>query len=404
MRRNESVIIKLPKLFDAGGDPTKKWQITYYARNPKNGRLERFRVNEGLGPNPCLEKKKATANQKLEELTKKLKAGWTPFEKENVIYENELRYRHVSQIYRTARAGNNTVMFLSSEYMKTLNFKKAEATIQTYRSKLRIFCAWLDFHGYAANDVTAISNDIILDFFNYLINERKLSGNTIKKFKEAIYNMFEYVCETKKLRFNPVLKVPSCNRKNDQAPIPILEDDLIELKNVISKEDPQLWLAFQFEFYCAIRPGRELRFLRIQDLDLFNGYAYVTTDNSKTGRKRGVVIPKVFCDILKKELEPYLKNKSDYVISHNGKPGPTHLGKNTLRYRFNKFRKRLNMNQMYKFYSGKHTGALKMLRNGFTIDEISHHLGHSNKISTEHYIKNKFGWEPERVSRDYPVL
>ena len=39
------------------------------------------------------------------------------------------------------------------------------------------------------------------------------------------------------------------------------------VKDAISKDDPQLWLACQIQYYCAIRPGTELRLMKLKWID-----------------------------------------------------------------------------------------------------------------------------------------
>jgi integrase len=403
MKRKKIAI--LPRLDNRGGDALKKWQVVYWMRNPKTDKLERFRINKGLSGNKTYQEKSIIANAIIKELTDKITSGWSPFlESKDVVYEDELRYRHVSKIYRKARASNNSARYCASKWVETLDTQRAKKTIETYRSKVRIFCDWLDYYGYADNDITTITNDIVLDFFDFLIKDQKLAGDTIKKYRQVLNMFFEYVCIIKLTKINPVYSIPTTNRLHDCSPRPIQEDDIQKLKTVIKDKDPQLWLAILFQYFCALRPGKELRLLRVFDIDFSYGYVYVTAARAKTSKKRGVKIPTVFLNILKNEYKLNLANKNHYVFSHNGKPGEKYLGENNLRYRFNKYRNELGLSYEYKFYSWKHTGALKLLRAGFTIDDISHHLGHTSKQSTEHYISNKFGWECDKIDIEYPNL
>ena len=120
----------------------------------------------------------------------------------------------------------------------------------------------VDYNGHADNDITTITNNHLIDFFNFMIQERKLSGNTIKKFKNTLHLFFEFVCKAKHTRINPCFALPITNRINDQAPRPILEEDMQKLKRVISVEDPQLWMAIEFQYYCALRPGKGIEIIK----------------------------------------------------------------------------------------------------------------------------------------------
>ena len=46
-------------------------------------------------------------------------------------------------------------------------------------------------------------------------------------------------------------------------------------------KDPELWLAVMFEFYCGLRPGHEIREMKIKDLDLVAGTVRVTRERAK---------------------------------------------------------------------------------------------------------------------------
>jgi integrase len=75
----------------------------------------------------------------------------------------------------------------------------------------------------------------------------------------------------------------------DQAPAPIHEFDIEIFKQELVN-DPQLWLAVQFQYYCALRPGRELRLLKIKDIDFARGLVTVRRAQAKT-KSLDMVIP-----------------------------------------------------------------------------------------------------------------
>jgi hypothetical protein len=45
-RRRKEII--MPHLNDNNGDLTKKWYVEYSIRNPKNGKMERIRIYDGI--------------------------------------------------------------------------------------------------------------------------------------------------------------------------------------------------------------------------------------------------------------------------------------------------------------------------------------------------------------------
>ena len=72
MSRKKLVI--LPKLYDAKGNLLKKWFVFYSVLNPRTGKMERFRVFEGLNePDETI--RRTIATNTIEKLTTKLKRG-----------------------------------------------------------------------------------------------------------------------------------------------------------------------------------------------------------------------------------------------------------------------------------------------------------------------------------------
>ena len=137
---------------------------------------------------------------------------------------------------------------------------------------------------------------------------------------------------------NPVQDIPRIGLIVDYAPKPIKMVDVAKLKVAILKKDTQLWLACLFQFYCFIRPGTELRLLKIFNID-FNA-ALITVQNtlSKNRRTETVQIPDCFMKILLEVFQLNTYSSDLYVFGREGRPGLEPMEKNTMRVKFNKIR------------------------------------------------------------------
>ena len=173
MKRKKIVI--LPKLNDAGGNLSKKWFVYYSVRDPRTDKMERFKDHVGLS-HPDESVRRERADKIIQELTVKLKKGWTPFlDDTEAIYEDQLQYKHVADIYGTQKAANATFRMFASQYIEEKKKEKLEEkTIQTYVSKLRMLTVWSEANK-GQIDITAFDNALILEFFNYLVNKKKLA-------------------------------------------------------------------------------------------------------------------------------------------------------------------------------------------------------------------------------------
>lgn len=400
MKREKIVI--LPQLNDCNGDLNEKWFVYYSYRNPKSGKMERIRDYKGLHSKKTLKERYEAANKKIDELKEKLQAGWSPLLQANAIYSDELQYSAAARVYGRMKAGNINFNYYASEFLRNKLSGLDEATISTYKSRLRLFSMWLNKMGYNNIDVTAISNTIILEFFKYLIVDQQLSGNTTGKYKQLLQRVFDYVIEQKKLKINPVFQIPKNSRINDMTPRPINDADIEAFKTEIRK-DQQLYLAIQFEYYCFLRPGKEIRLLQLKWIDFTRGLVTVPKSISKTKTDKILIIPNSFLLELR-ELGLHNLDKSYYLIGKNGVPGPEHIGKNNLRHRFVKIRKALNMPEEYKLYSWKHTGNVRADDAKIPLSDRQHQNGHSSARTTEVYTKNKKGHESVAIRENFPEL
>jgi hypothetical protein len=251
-------MIILPTLNNCGGDLSKKWFVMYSVRNPKTDKMHLFKIYSPLGKFHDVVSRTAAAARLIMEYSDKLRHGWSPFvDDSHVIYEDHLEYDHITRIYGKKRAENRTIRYWASKYLETLSGKlDEEGTLPTYKSKLRIFSQWVDSH-YSGNDATAITNATIVEFFRWLIDHEKRSAKTIHDYRYILAGLFNWLIHKKIFVSNPVHDLPECTRVTDQAPVPIHELDISVFKSELVN-DPQLWLAVQFQYYCALRPGREL--------------------------------------------------------------------------------------------------------------------------------------------------
>jgi integrase len=364
--------------------------------------MQRFRHYDGFTGKS--EQEKLMHAQQLQEIySTRLRSGWNPFTDDaEVIYTDHLDYKSVADLYGTRRTGNNSIRVWISKFLESLEPTVSLATYQTYQSKFRIFFLWLEKQKVINNDLSTFDNNLILDFFSYLINIRKLSGISIQKYTQNLTALFEYCKEKKIININPVYDIPRCNRINDQAPRPIHRAD-IEIFKVELVKDPELWLAVQFEFYCCMRPGHEIIEMQIKHIDFIAGTVLVTRRRAKVRIERLVTIPRQFLDHLRK-LGLQKLNKEWYVFGSGGVPGPKHIGKNKLRYKFAAIRKKLNMPYEYKFYSWKHTGLVEADEAGMPFKDTSRHAGHTSLKSTDFYFRNKRTGVSNAIKNNYPDL
>lgn len=107
MKRKKIAI--LPEINNCSGDLSKKWFIYFSYRDPRNDKMKRFKVYEGLHKIKTFEDRTKAAEDLKYQLSIKLKNGWNPFlDDETAIYGDQLMYNNVARIYRNYGNGGNT--------------------------------------------------------------------------------------------------------------------------------------------------------------------------------------------------------------------------------------------------------------------------------------------------------
>lgn len=394
-------LIILPKLCDCSGDLSRQWFIFYSVRDPHTGKMVRFRHYEGF-TGLSREERIEHAKQLIESFSIRLRSGWTPFiDDTRAVYNDQLEYKTVAEIYGSRRTSNNTVRLWISRFLEEINPGIRHETQLTYKSKLRIFSLWIDAQGLSNNDLRTIDNKLISLFSHYLIDNRQLSAKSIKYYRMLLAKLFEYLRKQKLILINPVYDIPPCNRINDKAPRPIQREDLETIKKQLP-QDPELQFALKWEFYCGLRPGKEIRLLKIKNIDYSAGTVFIDPENAKNGRSRIVTIPRQFLEEIR-GMGLHKLNRNFYIFGVGGHPGPKPIGKNKLSRHFKTIRDALGLPEEYKLYSGKHTGMIEADNTGKIPDkDISNHVGHSDLSITNIYFKNKKGNVSEAIRNHYP--
>ena len=395
-------LIILPKLCTCKNDPEKQWFVFYSVRDPRTGKMVRFRHYDGFVDLP-VKARIEHGKQLIDHYTSRLRSGWTPFADDiKTIYTDHIDYKTVAEMYGNKRSANNNIRVWISKFLEDIQPGIRHTSYITYQSKMRIFVLWLEREKIALNDISTINNEVVNQFFRYLIDDRKLSKISIGKYTELLSNAFKYFLKQKRIPYNPVYDIPLCNRINDQAPRPISRIDIEPFKKEITK-DPELWLAVMFEYYCALRPGYEIREMKIKDLDLVAGTVRVTRERAKNHRERIVTIPlQLLQELRSYNLQSY--DREFYIFGKGGLPGHLFIGKNKLNYKFNKIRTKLKMPREYKFYSWKHTAAIELDENKIPLMDISRHYGHTSISITNEYMKNKKAGVSTAIRDKYSTL
>ncbi len=386
----KNVEVVLPYLVSGTG----KWFVEYRCLDPKKGSMQRYRVYKGFAKKEDPEKRKF-ADEIIDYYTRKLNTGWRPWDVQKYIYIDEIEYSQVKSHWGSKKKDFNHLRRYMSAFLLEKKQELAPKSYESYNSKIRLFCQFLENREPEGIRPFEINNNMVKSFFNYLVNDRKLDRITINKYRQNIGMLFKYFLRKKIVDKIPMEDLPKGKKTADYSARPIMETDMIRILEHCATNDPQMLLASLFQFFLCCRPGSELRLMKIEDLDFFNQVVYIRFDTGKNGARR-ISMPNALLEVCN-EFKLSTFPGSYFIFGNKGIPGISPHGKNYLSSRFRDIRNKLGLSPMYKFYSYKHTGAGKLLESGATIAEVKSHLGHTSVESTIKYIHRHFGDRSQKI-------
>ena len=154
----------------------------------------------------------------------------------------------------------------------------------------------------------------------------------------------------------------------------------------------------------AIRPGHELRLMKLNQINYSSRTVVIHSDVSKNKRTAAIDIPDQLFDLITGKWKLNTYDQSLYVFGKYGEPGDVPLGKNNMKNRHTGFRKKTGLPDSVKLYSWKHSGAQELAAEGASIYEIQRHLRHNDITTTEKYLRKRIGQRSSTIKHNFPEI
>lgn len=332
------------KLYDAGGDLSKRWFVYYYdqdlKRKKRYGKINQFQKEED---------RRIEAQLIIAELTRD--------KTEADLYDHLLVKLLIEWV----------------EFRKpTL---RRHRTYQHYMGKMRCFAEWYQGGKFGVDEAE--------DFLQWLA-EVKAHGNTTRNdYRVIMKSAFTWLVKRNKWPINPFSTIKKI--KSEKVPALYFQKaQIAELKQMMLEKEPQLWVFVQMMYYAFIRPS-ELREMKVGDIFFDEGKILVRRDISKNGKQQYVAIPDPLIPVLIEAFQGAALG--NYLFSQSNLPGPTMLGVNTMRSRHTKILKALRYSRDHKLYSWKHTGAVMAVQAGINIKQLQIQLRHHSLEQVDQYLR-----------------
>lgn len=360
--------------------------ISFHFFNQETLTKKRFRkyVPKATPPELC----RAVLNAMQEEWTVKLRNGYNPFK---VIEEEK---KEASPYFVASIV--QEVCVERTEHLRT-------KTASTYQSKVTIFHEWLSANGFNKLYVADFTKENAETFLRWLVDTkgRNVSATSRNAYLVTMRTFWKSMKDKGIVKVNPWTDIAKA-KETRMGKLPLKAKMKKELLELFKKEDPELWLFVQFEYYCFIRPG-ELRLLKVGAIDLEDEKILIDAKISKNHKSEYVVIPKPFLKVLEKTDITKFKHNY-YIFSPEGLPGPEPYSKDVFNRRHKIFTDKKGYNRRYSLYSWKHTGACDAAMAGANIKQLQMQLRHADLQTTDIYLKSLGIKDMEDLKTKFPSL
>jgi integrase len=286
-------------------------------------------------------------------------------------------------------------------FLAEIKIQLKPKSYSSYTGKTKVFSEWLSSKSLEGKPLSEITKHNISEFFIYLATDRALDKTTCQKYYINIKSVWKYAIKRGDANILPFDLITFPRKKEDKSAQVISPEHMKILLTKIKEKDPQLYLAWETQYYTCIRPGKELRLLKVGDINFESGTLLVTSEHAKTGKKRVVTIPTQLLDIYDR-YEIKKENKGLFLFGRRHKPDNKPCSINMLRWRFNKIRDELGLPKEYKFYSAKHTSITRLHNSGAPLLSSMEHAGHTSIAAHQHYLHRHNTTVNESIRNNYP--
>jgi integrase len=368
---------KTAKLFDAGGDLSKRWFVYYNFLSPETGKYCRFQL---WVPQKILTAsgRRDKAHEIIKSINGRLRQGFNP-------------YAHTERKYTSLAVAIAYVLSLKENSCR-------KRTHHTYSSMVQKFNDWLISKNFLNMAVDDFNYHHAQEFMDYTKETLKNCNRTYNNRVTAMKTLFKVLVKREWILMNPFDKIDMLPEE-DPSVVAFSIDELVIMQQNLPTWNYDLYVCACLIFYCFIRPQEMVR-LKVSDFNLKSRMIVIPGKASKNKKQEVVQIPNALMPVLMK-LD--LNYPGDYfVFGKNQQRGAVEYAPTRMAEAWRKFAEHYGIEK--HLYSLKHTGVGMAIENGINIRDLQLQLRHSNLEMTQIYL-DKFNRRPsEKLANDFPDL
>ncbi|MCL7764436.1 tyrosine-type recombinase/integrase [Polaribacter sp. Z014] len=376
----------------------KYWYVKYSYRNPKTGKMEKFKEKAGINRHKTVTMRKMAIRNLRIAVEQFLALGYSPFEYRKVDLADKKEWT-------TEEALENAI----TEKHKVWS----ASTININKFPINVFIRYLKKHNLYQNDIKTITKRHVILFLNNLGKDKgkPVNATTRNTYRKTISSLFNQMVADDIIDKNFVEGIPKLASKPKKN-IPFRKKEMETIKEHLLEHDPYLYFFIKFVMYGFFRPVEVCR-IKIKDINIDRNTISVQS-KTEDATANTVFLTKQLketiaeMDLHKFDTEYHLFSSklepSNWLVEDTVKR--TYFGR-----RFAKVKKALNFDENYGIYSFRHTAAIDIFttykEQGLTDLEAKHKMlpitRHKTVDSLNKYLRDIGASLPEDYSDDYSL-
>lgn len=253
-------------------------------------------------------------------------------------------------------------------------------SVQTYHSQVKNLDAFCKLRGYKS-----VTEPVAKAFIDYLLSEG-YHPVTVQNHIVTLITLFNRLKKEKIIRHNPFEHVEKVRGESDVRSH-FTDAELMSVKKeLLLRGKTSVYNACQYLYFLLCRP-KELRLMKIRDIDFENWTIKISWRTGKTKKTRYVTIPTGLQEFMKNQnIESYPLDY--YLCGLSGLPSEKPVSANYWSAGFTAVLRDLGFDESYVLYSIKNTGARKWYKAGIDMFSIQKQIGHQDPKTTQIYFRS----------------
>lgn len=380
-----------PVIYNGNGRLNVQWYVHFKFKNPYSGKMERFKVSDGINSHKTHTERLKAARNVQAKLWRRLKAGHNPFDDKDCLYTGP-------QV--NVKFNKESIRDHILEVLPRVSSSHLRKTTVTYKNYCENFFKWLNLEGKIDFDISLISEDDAHKFLKHLSEEKQYSAKHRNEHLSLLKRIFAQLKRRKVVLDNPF---EYClNLRHVYNGRKFYRDGL--RNRILNEMDgmPQLLLFCEMVYY-TLRRVREIRLLQLKEIHLADGRIEIPASKSKTGKPGFVTIPDPLLNrLLNLKLHEY--PGEFYLFGSAGYPASKPTGVNYFRKRFKKIKELYGLGREYGIYNFKHTGAIKADRANIPHKDIQQQGGWTSLAMFDVYMQDMDIIDSPQLRHNFPDI